>query len=127
MSAAPGGKSSYCAQLMKNTGLLVCNDLKPERQKATTGNLHRLGVRNALVVSYDGRRLPQVMKGFDRVLLDAPCSGLGIVARDQSVKIQRTLKVGGTGHGMTHTYAPPHRTHACPPAGRSATIRACMH
>lgn len=32
------------------------------------------------------------MKGFDRVLLDAPCSGLGIVARDQSVKFQRTLK-----------------------------------
>lgn len=38
----------------------MCNDLKPERQKATTGNLHRLGVRNALVASYDGRRLPQV-------------------------------------------------------------------
>jgi len=77
LSAAPGGKASYCAQLMKNTGLLVCNDLKPERQKATIGNLHRLGVRNALVCSYDGRRLPSVMKGFDRVLLDAPCSGLG--------------------------------------------------
>ena len=91
-SAAPGGKSSYCAQLMKNTGLLVANDLKPERQKATIGNLHRLGVRNALVCSYDGRRLPSIMKGFDRVLLDAPCSGLGIVARDQSVKIQRNLK-----------------------------------
>ena len=77
LSAAPGGKASYCAQLMKNTGLLVCNDLKPERQKATIGNLHRLGVRNALVCSYDGRKLPSVMKGFDRVLLDSPCSGLG--------------------------------------------------
>ena len=91
MSAAPGGKTSYAAQvggcfvgldignhhnnnnpappscpsppffqLMKNTGLLVANDLKPERQKATIGNLHRLGVRNAIVCSYDGRRLPKV-------------------------------------------------------------------
>lgn len=91
LSAAPGGKASYCAQLMKNTGLLVANDLKSERQKATIANLHRLGVRNAVVCSYDGRRLPSVMKGFDRALLDAPCSGLGIVARDQSVKVQRTL------------------------------------
>ena len=47
---------------MKNTGLLVANDLKPERQKATIGNLHRLGVRNAVVCSYDGRRLPKVSK-----------------------------------------------------------------
>ncbi len=38
----------------------MCNDLKPERQKATIGNLHRLGVRNAVVVSYDGRKLPTV-------------------------------------------------------------------
>jgi 25S rRNA (cytosine2870-C5)-methyltransferase len=47
-------------QLMKNTGLLVANDLKPERQKATIGNLHRLGVRNAVVVCYDGRKMPKV-------------------------------------------------------------------
>lgn len=45
---------------MKNTGLLVANDLKPERQKATIGNFHRLGVRNAVVCNYDGRKLPQV-------------------------------------------------------------------
>jgi len=44
------------------------------------------------VCCHDGKKLPEVIKGFDRVLLDAPCSGLGVIARDQSVKIQRTMK-----------------------------------
>jgi 25S rRNA (cytosine2870-C5)-methyltransferase len=92
MSAAPGGKTSYIAQLMKNSGTVVANDLKPQRQKATVANLHRLGVKNAIVCCYDGRKIPKIMRGFDRVLLDAPCSGLGIISRDQSVKLQRTRK-----------------------------------
>lgn len=44
-----------------------------KRQRATVANLHRLGVRNALVCCHDGRKIP--FKGVDRVLLDAPCSG----------------------------------------------------
>ncbi|CAM9405243.1 unnamed protein product, partial [Ectocarpus fasciculatus] len=92
MSAAPGGKTTYIAQLMKNSGSIVANDLKPQRQKATVANLHRMGVKNAIVCCYDGRKISQTFKGFDRVLLDAPCSGLGVIARDQTVKLQRTYK-----------------------------------
>lgn len=92
MSSAPGGKTSYIAQLMKNSGTVMANDLKAQRQKATVANLHRLGVKNTIVCCYDGRKIPKIIKGFDRVLLDAPCSGLGIISRDQSVKLQRTLK-----------------------------------
>jgi 25S rRNA (cytosine2870-C5)-methyltransferase len=92
MSAAPGGKTSYIAQLMKNSGTVLANDLKAQRQKATVANLHRLGVKNTIVCCYDGRKIPKIIRGFDRVLLDAPCSGLGIISRDQSVKLQRTLK-----------------------------------
>lgn len=92
MSAAPGGKTSFIAQMMKNSGIVVANDLKEQRQKATIANLHRLGVKNAIVCIHDGRKIPKVMKGFDRVLLDAPCSGLGVISRDQSVKLQRTVK-----------------------------------
>eukprot|EP00953_Heterococcus_sp_UTEX-ZZ885_P012745 7297-Heterococcus_DN1.PRE.4 len=92
MSAAPGGKTSYICQLMRNTGAVVANDLKAARQKATVGNLHRLGARNALVCCHDGRAMPGMMGGFDRVLLDAPCSGLGVISRDPSVKVQRSLK-----------------------------------
>jgi len=92
MSAAPGGKTTYIAQLMKNSGVVIANDLKPARQKSTVANLHRMGVKNSIVCCYDGRKVPGVMKGFDRVLLDAPCSGLGVISRDQTVKIQRTVK-----------------------------------
>eukprot|EP01041_Mallomonas_annulata_P005018 gene5018-10042_t len=92
MSSAPGGKTSYVSQLMKNTGTVIANDLKQQRQKATVANMHRMGVKNGIVCCYDGRKIPQIMRGFDRVLLDAPCSGLGVIARDQTVKLQRTIK-----------------------------------
>jgi 25S rRNA (cytosine2870-C5)-methyltransferase len=92
MSAAPGGKTTYIAQLMKNSGTLVANDLKASRQKSTIANLHRMGVKTSIVSCYDGRKVPGIMKGFDRALLDAPCSGLGVISRDQTVKIQRTVK-----------------------------------
>jgi len=92
MSSAPGGKTSYIAQLMRNKGVIIANDLKPERQKATVANLHRLGVRNVVTCLYDGRKLGAQMKNsFDKILLDAPCSGLGVISRDPSVKVQRTI------------------------------------
>lgn len=93
MSAAPGGKTTYIAQLMKNTGTVVANDLRPDRQKATMANLARLGVRNTIVCHHDGRKLGSLLKNyFDKVLLDSPCSGLGVISRDPSVKVQRTVK-----------------------------------
>lgn len=93
MSAAPGGKTSYLAQLMRNTGIIMANDLKPERQKATVANMHRLGVKNVVTCCYDGRKLGQLWKNrFTKILLDAPCSGLGVISRDPSVKVQRTVK-----------------------------------
>ncbi|KAL3789223.1 hypothetical protein HJC23_002808 [Cyclotella cryptica] len=92
MSAAPGGKTSYISQLMKNKGVVIANDLKAERQKATVANLHRLGVRNVVTCCHDGRKIGgQLRNSFDRILLDAPCSGLGVISRDPSVKVQRTI------------------------------------
>ena len=93
MSAAPGGKTSYIAQLMRNTGVVFANDLKPDRQKATVANMHRLGVKNVVACTHDGRKMPKMFQHFkfDRILLDAPCSGLGVISRDPSCKVQRTL------------------------------------
>lgn len=45
-----------------------------------------MGVSNSIVTCYDGRKFPKVMKNFDRILLDAPCTGLGIISRDPSIK-----------------------------------------
>jgi len=93
MSSAPGGKTSYLAQLMRNTGIIIANDLKAERQKATIANIHRLGVKNVITCCYDGRIIGKLWKNkFSKILLDAPCSGLGIISRDPSVKLQRTIK-----------------------------------
>ncbi|XP_076756380.1 28S rRNA (cytosine(4447)-C(5))-methyltransferase [Xylocopa sonorina] len=89
MCAAPGGKSSHIAALMKNTGVLFSNDVNEERIKAVVGNFHRLGIVNSVVCTYDGRKLPSVIKGFDRVLLDAPCTGTGVVSKDPSVKTNK--------------------------------------
>ncbi|GFR71191.1 ribosomal RNA small subunit methyltransferase F [Elysia marginata] len=92
MCAAPGGKSSYIAALMKNTGLLWSNDANRERCKAIVSNLHRLGVINSLVTNYDGRAMKKVFHSFDRVLLDAPCSGTGVISKDEAVKINKDEK-----------------------------------
>ncbi|XP_044760143.1 probable 28S rRNA (cytosine-C(5))-methyltransferase [Coccinella septempunctata] len=89
MAAAPGGKASHIAAIMKNTGKLFANDINKDRIKAVYGNFHRLGVANSVITTMDGRKYPKTMKDFDRVLLDAPCTGTGVVAKDPSVKISK--------------------------------------
>ncbi|KRY89729.1 putative ribosomal RNA methyltransferase NOP2 [Trichinella pseudospiralis] len=89
LCAAPGGKSSYISAMMKNTGILIANDVSRDRCKAITSNFHRLGVRNAIVTCLDGRYFKKVL--FDRVLLDAPCSGSGVISKDVSVRVSKNL------------------------------------
>lgn len=90
MCSAPGGKSSHIAAIMKNTGVLFANDVNTDRVKAIVGNFHRLGIVNAVISTEDGIKYRDIMRGFDRVLLDAPCSGTGVVAKDPSVKTSKS-------------------------------------
>lgn len=83
LCASPGSKSTQIAQLMENRGALVCNDVSSARVKPLVSNLQRFGVMNCVVTLNDGARFHRWARGlFDRVLVDAPCSSLGIASKD---------------------------------------------
>ena len=73
--AAPGGKTVQLADLMNNTGVIVASDIKKKRLTALTNHLERCGVTNTLVYDLDCRRAHRLEMKFNRILIDAPCSG----------------------------------------------------
>lgn len=85
LCAAPGGKTTHLAQLMDNKGLLVANEKIPSRIKALTYNLQRMGVTNCLVTKNDAVRYNQIGSKFDKILLDAPCSGVGTLTQSREI------------------------------------------
>ncbi|RME31474.1 RsmB/NOP family class I SAM-dependent RNA methyltransferase [Candidatus Woesearchaeota archaeon] len=75
MAAAPGSKTTHLAQLMRNEGVIFALDSNAARLEALQNNCERLGVRNVLAFKKDARFVADFDMTFDRVLLDAPCSG----------------------------------------------------
>ncbi len=81
MAAAPGSKTSQIAQYMKNEGLLIANDVKGQRLAALGINLQRMGVYNTIITLMQGQRFGKLNLQFDKILLDAPCTGTGTIRK----------------------------------------------
>jgi NOL1/NOP2/sun family putative RNA methylase len=124
MCAAPGGKTTQMAANMKNKGQVVANDSFSQRMKSLHANVYRTGAKIVEATNYDGRNIPEDEK-FDRILVDAPCSGEGdrfyrnLEAADEKEsrdlsklqkkllkKASRTVRDGGTVVYSTCTITP---------------------
>ncbi len=83
LCAAPGGKTSQLAAALQGQGLLLANEFVAARAEILRQNLERMGVANAIITNEDTARLAAAMPGrFDRVLVDAPCSGEGMFRKE---------------------------------------------
>ncbi|MBQ8797132.1 MAG: RsmB/NOP family class I SAM-dependent RNA methyltransferase [Oscillospiraceae bacterium] len=85
LCAAPGGKTTQIAGRMGGEGFLLCNEINPKRAKILSRNIERMGVSNALVTNEHPQNLAKRYPGFfDRVLIDAPCSGEGMFRKEEA-------------------------------------------
>lgn len=85
LCAAPGGKTTQIAGRMAGEGFLLCNEINPKRAKILSRNIERMGVANALVTNEHPKNLADRYEGFfDRVLVDAPCSGEGMFRKEEA-------------------------------------------
>ena len=85
LCAAPGGKSTQLAGQLQGKGLLVSNEIHPKRAQILSQNIERLGISNALVLNEPPQRLEGRFDGwFDKILVDAPCSGEGMFRKEQA-------------------------------------------
>ena len=87
LCAAPGGKSTQIAGRMDRRGLLVANEIVPERAKILSQNVERMGIPNCVVCSERPERLSSFFPAFfDRILVDAPCSGEGMFRKEEAAR-----------------------------------------
>ena len=85
LCAAPGGKTTQIAGRMRGEGFLLCNEINPKRAKILSRNMERMAVANALVTNEHPATLAERFpNGFDKVLIDAPCSGEGMFRKEEA-------------------------------------------
>ncbi|NPC92526.1 16S rRNA (cytosine(967)-C(5))-methyltransferase RsmB [Bacillus sp. WMMC1349] len=90
--AAPGGKSTHIGELLKSTGKVISLDLHQHKVKLIKQAAERLGLSNIETATMDARKAGEAFKieQFDRILVDAPCSGFGVIRRKPDVKYSKT-------------------------------------
>ena len=91
MCAAPGSKATQLAQIMDNKGSLILIDKYKNRIPALEINLRRMGILNSIVLNYDSINLKRLNIRADKILLDVPCTGEGLIRQDKSRKLSKTM------------------------------------
>ncbi len=87
IAAAPGSKTTQMAQMMKNTGFILANDIDYDRIKALSNNVDRMGTLNVIITMTEGHRIAFMHpETFDKVLVDAPCSALGTMYKSDEIR-----------------------------------------
>ncbi len=94
LCASPGSKTTQMAAMMQNSGIIVANDISGDRMKPLGINLQRMGIMNVVEAQSMGQQLRKVKTRFDRILVDAPCSGTGTIRKSpDTLKIWNPLMV----------------------------------
>ena len=89
LASAPGGKATHIAAQMQGQGLLVANEIHPKRAWELASNLERWGAANVTITNETPERLAERFEGFfDRVLVDAPCSGEGMMRKGEAARVE---------------------------------------
>jgi len=92
MCAAPGAKTTHLCQLMKDMGVIIAVDKSYQRAKILIENLSRMGCLNTAVLNMDARKIGKLKIKFSKILLDAPCTGEGLVVIDKKRKKSRSME-----------------------------------
>nr|WP_296142017.1 16S rRNA (cytosine(967)-C(5))-methyltransferase RsmB [uncultured Anaerococcus sp.] len=91
LCAAPGTKTSYIGEYVKNNGEIIANDISEDKLPLIKENIDRLGLENIKLTSFDASILKKEYEDqFDYVLIDAPCSGLGVMGRKPEIRYNRS-------------------------------------
>ncbi|MGB9830867.1 MAG: RsmB/NOP family class I SAM-dependent RNA methyltransferase, partial [Fervidicoccus fontis] len=92
MAAAPGGKTTHMAQLMKNKGIILSIDINRERIWKLRVNIERLNAKNVYVLRTDALKINGLDEYFDKVMLDAPCTGEGLIVYKKERKFSKGIE-----------------------------------
>jgi NOL1/NOP2/sun family putative RNA methylase len=91
-ASSPGGKTTFISQLMKNSGVVLAVEANKERIQPLLDNIHRMGAVNVAVLNMDAAKFPDLNIKADKILLDAPCTGEGVIHKDKTRKTSRGAK-----------------------------------
>jgi NOL1/NOP2/sun family putative RNA methylase len=92
MCAAPGGKSTHLAQLMENQGKLLLIERNEKRIPSLETNINRMGAYNSIIMNFDATNLEELNLKADKILLDAPCTGEGLIRKDPRRKKSKSIQ-----------------------------------